>query len=261
MSRIVDFDGWRARPATKLTATTGNPGGWNAAYSDALAVLADPSRAPEPSTIRALTIGGIFAGAWLRNQIVDGEGGALIARTDLNVSGGARPGFEGHVDQHHLDAAAVLERSLETILIARCPAPQSAPPLPAVAVLAPGGGIEAAAFPWVPVIAIIAVAGVAGWAIHRASEVADRWVEERARTMQLEKAHASTAELVRKHVEREKEAGHPLPLDEATRAALANLGAEQVATASRLTGSRGGDTSLGTVGLLVAAAAAAFVLS
>lgn len=262
MSSPVDFDGWRARPPTKLTATTATNGGWGQAYADALAVLADPARAPQPNTVQALAIGGTLACAFLRNQIVDGEGGTLIARTDLIVNGGARPANNDPPDAPHESAAITLERSLETILIARCPAPRDAPPLPAAAILAPGGNIDAAApFPWPQVIIILAVAGVASWAIHKASDVAEVWVQERARTDQLEKSHASAAELVRRHIDREREAGKSLPLDEATKAALSNLGAEQVATASRLTGRRsGGDDSTTALLIVAAAAGLAFAL-
>ena len=263
-SAPVDFDGWRERPSAQLTATTGNPEGWNAAYADALAVLGDPSKAPQPATVRALAIGGAIACGWLRGQVVQGEAGTAIVRTDTWATGGARPNGAPAVQERDA-AAAILERSLHTILLARCPAPQAAPALPPRMILAPSGTVEAAApFPWPQVILILAVAGVVAYAVHEAGAVAERWVEERARTTQLEQSHASTAELVRKHAEREREAGHDLPLDEATRLALQGLGAEQQATAARLSPPRnvvnvGDGAALGTVALLLAAAAGAFV--
>lgn len=260
----VDFDGWRSRPGAQLTATTANSEGWNAAYRDALAVMNDATKAPEPATVRALAIGGAVACAWLRDQVSQGPDGVMVCRTDQLASGGAAPDMSLPPSQERLNAARTLERSLETILIARCPSPQVARGLPARMILAPSGAVEAA-FPWPQVVAIAAVAAVLAYAIHEGGAVAERWIEERARTMQLEQNHATAAELVRKHCEKEREAGHSLPLDEATRAALAGLGAEQVATAARLSPPRnvvnvdGG--GIGTVLLIAAAALAALSLS
>jgi len=262
MSGPVNFDGWSARPPVRLTATTGHPEGWGAAYADALTVLREESRAPEPATVRALAIGACLSAAWLRNQIVDGPGGTLVADTAAHASGGARPANTAPPDAEHESAARTLGSALETILIARLPAPAAARPLPPAAILAPSGTVDAAGFP--QIVVITAIAAVAAYAIHEAGAVAERWTEERGRTKQLEAAHASAAELVRKHVEREREAGKSLPLDEATRLSLQGLASEQTATAARLAAPRtavhvdGGSTAA----LLVAAAAVAlFALS
>lgn len=76
-----------------------------------------------------------------------------------------------------------------------------------------------------PIVAIVAVVGVTqaaaiGYVAFQAAQVIDRQLQRRSDLRTLLAEHAKELELVSKHVEREKAAGKPLPLDEATKASL-----------------------------------------
>ncbi|MBK8997438.1 MAG: hypothetical protein IPM35_17050 [Myxococcales bacterium] len=76
-----------------------------------------------------------------------------------------------------------------------------------------------------PVVAIVAVVGITqaaaiGYVAFQAAQVVDRQLQRRADLRTLLAEHAKELELVSQHVEREKLAGKPLPLDEATKASL-----------------------------------------
>jgi ABC-type transporter Mla MlaB component len=65
--------------------------------------------------------------------------------------------------------------------------------------------------------------GFLGYCVHRYSEVVDH-NEQRANDLaKLKEADAQALEVVKRHTEREQQAGKQLPLDEASKQALAGL--------------------------------------
>lgn len=92
-----------------------------------------------------------------------------------------------------------------------------------------------------PVVAIAAVVSVAqaaaiGYVAFQAAQVIDRQLQRRHDMRLLLAEHAKELELVAKHVEREKQAGKSLPLDEATKLSLNATIARQDAIAKKQQG-------------------------
>lgn len=81
---------------------------------------------------------------------------------------------------------------------------------------------DTGAWPVVAIVAVVAVtqAAAIGYVAFQAAQVVDRQLQRRADLRTLLAEHAKELELVSQHVEREKLAGKPLPLDEATKASL-----------------------------------------
>ncbi|MBI3204491.1 MAG: hypothetical protein HYZ29_23340 [Myxococcales bacterium] len=81
---------------------------------------------------------------------------------------------------------------------------------------------DAGAWPIVAVAAVVSIgqAAAIGYVAFQAAQVIDRQLQRRHDLKVLLAEHAKELELVSKHVEREKLAGKPLPLDDATKASL-----------------------------------------
>jgi hypothetical protein len=81
---------------------------------------------------------------------------------------------------------------------------------------------ETGAWPLIAAVVVVGIAQVAaiGYIAHQAALVVDRQLERKADLKKLAAEHAQTLALVDKHVEREKQAGKALPLDDATKLAL-----------------------------------------
>lgn len=81
---------------------------------------------------------------------------------------------------------------------------------------------DAGAWPIVAVAAVVSIgqAAAIGYVAFQAAQVIDRQLQRRHDLKMLLAEHAKELELVSKHVEREKLAGKPLPLDDATKGSL-----------------------------------------
>lgn len=128
------------------------------------------------------------------------------------------------------------------------------------------GAEDTGALPVVAIVALIVVGGAAlAYCGAQAIKVVDRQLERDARAAELVAAHSTALAVVDKHTAREDAAGKPLPLDEASRAALDALATEQEKIAGRTLPDFGDFPGLGSsastfgtgavVGLLAAGAA------
>lgn len=81
---------------------------------------------------------------------------------------------------------------------------------------------DAGAWPVVAIVAVVSVAQAAaiGYVAFQAAQVIDRQLQRRHDMRLVLAEHAKELELVSAHVQREKDAGKALPLDEATKASL-----------------------------------------
>lgn len=84
------------------------------------------------------------------------------------------------------------------------------------------GKADVGAWPVVALVAVVSItqAAAIGYVAFQAAQVIDRQLQRRSDLRALLAEHAKELELVSQHVEREKLAGKPLPLDEATKASL-----------------------------------------
>lgn len=85
-----------------------------------------------------------------------------------------------------------------------------------------GGKADVGAWPVVALVAVVSItqAAAVGYVAFQAAQVIDRQLQRRADLRALLAEHAKELELVSAHVQREKDAGKALPLDDATKLAL-----------------------------------------
>lgn len=214
---------WRERPPSRFSATCSEADDWSTPYRTALAKLASGARLVD-ADVRALVIGTVLDSGHLRGVVRPGADGSISVD-------GSDPGAP---DSDHRKASKNLETSLFCLLYASgaVPSAAEASPVPPAFRLTRSGSTDAAG--WPVVVAIVAASAVWCFAIYQASDVADRWNARNEQTKQLEQNHATAAAAAAAHVDREKEAGKPLPLDPATKTLLSNLGAEAEKLAARV---------------------------
>lgn len=93
---------------------------------------------------------------------------------------------------------------------------------------------DTGALPAIAVVAIVVVSAVAvAYCADRAAEVVDRHLSRRADLQSLSQVDAQVMQVVRAHLEHEQEMGEPLPLDDASKAALEVLREKQGEVLSR----------------------------
>lgn len=98
-------------------------------------------------------------------------------------------------------------------------------------------GGDTQAWPIVVGVTVVALGGLAftGYCVHRSLQVFDAQKQRQADFAKLKDVDAQQLALVKQHVDREIQAGKPLPLDEATRAALAATAKAQEVIAQKQT--------------------------
>lgn len=147
-------------------------------------------------------------------------GGSRTVVTDLTNEGKLlgkvaliTPTIKSAADSEHRRAAIVLYRTLEVL------ADQNRRALGFTTLETKS---DVGAWPVVAIVAVVSVAQAAavGYVAFQAAQVIDRQLQRRHDMRLLLAEHAKELELVSAHVEREKQAGKPLPLDEATKLSL-----------------------------------------
>ena len=245
---------WAGRPKARIEAVTTDPTGWHGRHLAALEAM----RAGKP--LSRTEVIGLCVGSSL---VVGALGGYLEEGPDGSIT--ANPAHRGGTTPERKAAGESLGESLGMILLYRAPASEKAPALPPKIRLLPSGDAEAAG--WPPAVAILAIGAVVAFAVYQASVVAERWALAHEQTAQLEEKHAAAARIIANHVQREREEGKPLPLDDASKAALASLDKEAAIVAARVPpprtvinvpGDLGSGALLGSTGTLVAVALLAF---
>jgi hypothetical protein len=98
-------------------------------------------------------------------------------------------------------------------------------------------GGDTQAWPIVVGVTVVALGGLAftGYCVHRSLQVFDAAKQREADFAKLKELDAQQLALVKQHADREIQAGKPLPLDEATRAALAGAARAQEVIAEKQT--------------------------
>lgn len=98
-------------------------------------------------------------------------------------------------------------------------------------------GGDTQAWPIIVGVTVVALGGLAftGYCVHRSLQVFDAMKQREADFAKLKEVDAQQLALVKQHADREIQAGKPLPLDEATRAALSAAAKAQEVIAEKQT--------------------------